>query len=694
MRRFNGVTWLVLAALGMAGCQKPYFMTELDYAYYNDVSSSYGHGVYDEIPEVAYLPPRDVTNPEAQEEWHLTLEQAKQIALQNNKQIAFLAYQPAEAGTAIDLALSRFDAVLQAGLSWSRQDRPVANNFQTFGTGQNAVQRDLFGASVFGGVGSVGSNLTSGAETTQSSVYPLQGTPGNSILELAKRNATGGVTTLSYNLSYDRQQPASSFLLINPSWGTDLNLSIEQPLLQGAGVEFNRAPILIARAQHEQSIKEFELSVHTLLRDVEQTYWQLHFAYQDLFSRETGMRQALATWQKEKNKEEVGTSATPDVAQAREQYEFFRGARLEALSRVLSTERDLRELLGIPPEDGKRIIPETPPTVAAFVPDWQLAVNEAMENRPNVVAQRFAVRAAELELLRQKNGLLPDLTVGANWRIVGLDNQYDQSVDRLTDNEFTEWGLSVRYRRQVGERSAHAATRNAQLALSRQRRTLDNLQHTVFIELNEAYQNIVTQFELIQILKFRREAAVQNLEAQEQFYRLGTKTIDDVLQAQTAFADALRAESQAVVAYNQALAQWQFAKGTILENDNVALAEQQISLADSNLSEQRWRAWLKSLPIPIHPGKHVHKNYEECPDDRPLYPLEVFGTPGEQAPPAALQVPEESATPIPDERLDDTARPVKPEEPSDAPQSPEAAPPANSTEPPGEFRPLPVPTLP
>src|SRR5690606_36423831 len=126
------------------------------------------------------------------------------------------------------------------------------------------------------------------------------------------------------------------------------------------------------------------------------------------------------------------------------------------------------------PEDGKRIIPETPPTVAAFVPDWQLAVNEAMENRPNVVAQRFAVRAAELELLRQKNGLLPDLTVGANWRIVGLDNQYDQSVDRLTDNEFTEWGLSVRYRRQVGERSAHAATRNAQLALSRQRRTLDN----------------------------------------------------------------------------------------------------------------------------------------------------------------------------------------------------------------------------
>lgn len=689
MRRINGVIGLVLVAFGTAGCQQPYFMTERDYAYYNDVSSSYGHGTYDDVPEVAATQPRDVTDPSGKEEWKLSLEQAKQIALQSNKQIAFLGYQPAQLGTQIDLQLSRFDAFISAGLAWSRTDRPVANNFQTFGTGQNAVSQDLFGNSIFGGLGSVGVNATSGAAAEEPASRP-----GANVLELTKRNAAGGLTSIAYNLNYSRQTPPSSFLLLNPSWGSEVNFAIEQPLLQGAGVEFNRAPILIARARHEQSIKSFEANVQTLLRDVEQAYWQLYFSYQDLYSRETGMRQALATWQKEKNKEEVGTAAIPDVAQAREQYEFFRAARLQALSRVLAAERTLRELLGLPPEDDRRIIPDTPPTVAAYVPDWSLAVGEAMSDRPDIVAQRFVVRQAELELLRQKNGLLPDLTVAANWRIVGLDNQFDQSIDRLTDNDFTEWGLAVRYRRQVGERSAHAATRNAQLSLSEQRRTLENLQHTVLHDLHEAYQDIITQYNLIQVQKDRREAATQQLESREQFYRQGKTTIDVLLQAQTTFADALRDESQAIVQYNQALAAWEFAKGTILKNDNVALAEQQISIADEDLGEQRWRQWLKSLPIPIHKGDRLHLNYEECPDDRPLYQMEVMSAPLSgpapvAVPPAGLESPAETesapaATPAVEEpqALQRLAEPGK------------LAPPANSSETPEEFRPLPVPNQP
>lgn len=703
MRRFNGVFWLALTT-AVAGCQQPFFMTELDYAYYNDVSTSYGHGKYEGIPEVSQIQPRDVTNPDAQEQWRLTLEEAKRIALQNNKQIAFLGYQPAEQGTQIDAALARFDAFISAGAGWARTDRQVANNFQTFGTGQNAVTSDLFGDSIFGGVSGAGFNGVSA--TSGGAAQEPTSIPSNDVFSISKRNAAGGLTSLTYSFSYSRQEPASSFLLLNPSWGSDLNLRIEQPLLQGAGVEFNRAPILIARAQHEQSIKTFEVSVHTLLRDLEQAYWQLYFTYQDLYSRETGMRQALATWQKEKNKQEVGTAAIPDVAQAGEQYQFFRAERLQALGRVQAAERTLRELMGLPPEDGRRIIPETSPTVAAFDPDWQLAVVEAMDKRPDIVAQRFAVRASELNLLREKNGLLPDLTVAANWRITGLDNQYDQSIDRLTDNDFTEWGLAVRYRRQIGERAAHAATRNAQLALSRERHTLRNIEHTVIHDLHEAYQDIITQYQLIQAQKDRREFATQQLESQEQFYRQGKTTIDVLLQAQTTFADALRDENLAIVAYNQALVAWEFAKGSILENDNVTLAEQQISLADDDLREQRWKQWIKSLPIPIHHGTKVHKQFEECPDNSlPLYPIGVLETPEQE--PAKLSEPQAAPQPgaLPDPKHEEMPAPtpsmLKEPVAEPAPLNPASLPPRNSTQPaepepiqeasaPIEFRPLPV----
>jgi outer membrane protein TolC len=612
-------------------------MTQLDYQYYNSVTPQTIPPPNTNAEElVPGGDPRTVADPENRKDWRLSLQDAKRIALQNNKRIAFLGYDPGIVGTQIDAALARFDAWYEFGGQWGYSNTPLSNSIQVFGTNADAVTLKSFGTSA----GGFGVNTTDGTATLDFA----NTIPGQNLISISKRNATGGLGRLYYSIDYQNSDPISPlFTTINPAWRSIAGVNIEQPLLQGAGVEFNRAPVLIARANHEQSIKSFELEVQQLLRDVEYSYWDLYFTYRALYSREVALEQALVAWQKEKNKEIVGAAGAADVAQAREQFELYRSQRLDALNQVLTAERRLRDLLGLPPDDEYRILPADSPTHAKYEPNWEVAVGEAMELRPDLAAQRFRIRAAELEVRRQRNGLLPDLTVSAGWLLQGLDDQWDQSVDRLTDGKFEAWTLGVRLRRQIGERSAYAAVRQAQLQLSQARAQLRSLEHGALHELTEAYQNLVSSYQRMTAEQNHRDAAADFLQTQQQVYDAGRSTTDILLRAQSSFADALRDESQALVNYNKALIQWEYARGRILDADNVVVAEQRISLVKDKLRMDRMKWMQQSVPIRLHPGARVPSETGCPPDDQPLYPPTSWGhAGGGDAAEGESEIPEEA----------------------------------------------------
>ena len=110
-------------------------------------------------------------------------------------------------------------------------------------------------------------------------------------------------------------------------------LAILQPLLQGAGVQFNRtagpdaAPgvyfgVLIARVNTDISLADFEIGVRNLVADVETQYWELYFAYRDLQAKLDARERALDTWRWVRAQFDAGRSGgeAEKEAQAREQY--------------------------------------------------------------------------------------------------------------------------------------------------------------------------------------------------------------------------------------------------------------------------------------------------------------------------------------------------------------------------------------
>src|SRR5262249_58558476 len=70
-----------------------------------------------------------------------------------------------------------------------------------------------------------------------------------------------------------------------------------------------------------------------------------------------------------------------------------------------------------------------------------------------------------------------------------------------------------------------------------------------------------------------REWYAKQVEARFQELQAGKTTVEFLLQAQSQFATALSQEYQAITEYNIALVGLEFAKGTILQHDNVVITE-------------------------------------------------------------------------------------------------------------------------
>ncbi|MBI3465695.1 MAG: TolC family protein [Planctomycetes bacterium] len=518
------------------------------------------------------MEPRTPSNPEGQEIWELGLEEAIALALQNSDVIRTLAgpeviasretvYDPAITETTIQEALAAFDAKFATNMFWTRTDQPPG---VTFGGGIPVPnERDQ---------ASFGSSLT-------------------------KLLATGATAGIGYNTNYLLIPP---FRTVTRSPGPDgifgtlddvftpgirrtaaqytpnLEFSIRQPLLRGAGVDFNRAPIVIARLKSDQSLWDFKEAVLGLVRSVEQAYWELHAAHVSLRTVERVLPLAQEAVRIEEERRKFGAGILANVAQARTQFLAFRQQRVQALATVLEKETALRNLLGLPPNDGRRLVPKDEPVQAPLAIDWPATIQTALERRPDVVRQRLAVRVQELQLLIARNGLKPQLDVQGLWRINGLGDDLTKALDVLSDNQFTDWQLGISLEVPLGFRQASAQVHAAELGLDKQRALLQQVVHATAHKLNDTLRELDSLYQQYQAADERLQASTEWVEGSQNKYKdpFGVSLPEALLVYQTALqasANAARDRSDLIARYNATLARLEEENGTLLAARNIAV---------------------------------------------------------------------------------------------------------------------------
>lgn len=496
------------------------------------------------LPEAALAGPPLVLKtalPAQKTEQRLSLEEAREIALKNNKTIRVLGHLPQEAGTLVDASLAVFDPVYGFTAAGGRFRRQVADEIVTLGAVTSVQRSDFFGP------------------TGLNSLFARQ------------RFATGGEVSVGYGANYWNDEPVGAFSLLNPYWRSAINLNVTQPLLRGRGPEVTRAPIAIARANQNESLHLFQANVQQVLLDVELAYWNLVLAYRNVGTANEVLAMSEQTFEMEQERLRIGEGSIPDAAQAEDLYQVSRIRQSESLLQLAQANYQLRRMLGLPADDHQQLIPTREPIPSKIGVDWEAAVDSA-QRRPELLAQQANVRSARVELALAQNLLKSDVALTFDYASTGLESDLNDSFSTAVGGEYFDWTAGILFQQSFGRRAERAAVRRAELALSRTTAAYRDLEHQVLHELTSAYQDLVANWQMLELYRRRREVAQLQLDARRELYQQRRTTLDLQLQAEVSYTEALLSESAALVAYEQSLVRWQYASGVTL-CDHIVLAE-------------------------------------------------------------------------------------------------------------------------
>ncbi len=567
-----------------------------------------------QLPRLAK--PRTTNDPEAQEIWPMTLQQAIRIGLDNSEIVRVIAFgaqgipiggfepTPLNTGASAGVASSLGAGTLQSVYDPAIQETQIAAALAQFDT--------AFTTSILWGdtVQPFNNGVQGGSLSLTGTKFPIVSVNDSLSFQtgLSKQTETGGTIGITHNIAWSYQN--SSFLVWPSAYTTNIQLNLTQPLLGSAplpgqpaprpvGLEANRANIVIQRLNADAAVWRFKAEVMAHVRSVEQQYWNLAQAHVQLWSSDRAVSLAQEILNREQAELVVGRGTIADVAEAAQRLEQFNLDLVTRTSDVITTERQLRNILGLPPADNRRIIPVTPPTEARLEPDWETSLAQMLNFQPDIVQQQLLVRVAELQLLIARNQLLPQLSLQALYQLNGLGQQLDQAEAVMTGatlkalnpvianlqraaglnsqpgnySNFTQWQIGFTFQAPLGMRAPLANTRSAQYALLRARAYMQQIVHQTTHSLARFFLEIDANYKQFKTASRLRAAAALRLESQRAYYEEGRITIDRFLDAVSQYATAVATEAQYKTTYNISIVALEEAKGTLLAYDNIAVAE-------------------------------------------------------------------------------------------------------------------------
>lgn len=648
------LTCFAVGCAQMKGIPERYLaLRDSELEYYREVATEVDFPVhvetFEDDPLAGSEAPLRITNPERREIRDITLSEAIHAALASSEIIrdqgSFFSpnntilrntvnvpsvYDPALSETGVlfgnrgvEAALADFDAQLTSSLTWSRNEQ---------------VQNNLFTS---GGL-RPGETLAEEGAQFQTRVQ--------------KTLANGGILAVQHDVNYSGNNVPSRLF---PSVFTgQLSTEYRQPLLAGHGLEYTRIAgpisqairgvvgvnqgVVISRINTSISIADFQLAARNLLKDVEDAYWNLALAYRTWDAEVVSRDAALGTWRTLRADLEAGRRSITDEAQAQETYFDARARAESALAELYSTEGRLRRLLGLPPGDGTILRPIDTPTTAEIVPNWEISLAEALTNRVELRRQKWQLKSFELSLQAARSVARPRFDFVSSYQVNMFGDQLFGSMDNdsgattqglnsayetLTQGDQTGWTLGFEFFVPIGLRLAKTQVRNQELQVAKARAALAAQELEVSHELAEAFRRLDRSYRTARTNYNRREAARKRLSATRASYDAGRQetTVDLLLRAQTAVAQAEVAYFRSLIEYNQAIAEVHYRKGTLLMQNNVQLAEGGWDPQAYTLALRR--AWARTHAFEADPLLHsTPEPFEtgETPEMMPFTPTDAM----------------------------------------------------------------------
>lgn len=417
------------------------------------------------------------------------------------------------------------------------------------------------------------------------------GLTGADILTRERRNLNttveqlspwGGIGGIAFNAF--RQEDNSIFTNPNPLFLADFDVTYTQPLLRNFGRIATERGIKIAQLNSEISREVFEQQVALTLQQVENAYWNLVEARQQVEVARESLGLARELHQMNRVRVDVGTLAPLELVQSEVGIATREEQIILAEADVQRAEDELRRLMHL--EQGelweKPIEPTTPAETERADIDLDAAIATALAERPELRNQRLRTDLLDLESRFFRNQMRPRLDLSARYGYNGIGGDFrneetgaitpggfSDAVDQLSDRLFDGWRVDLLFGYPLQNRTARARKAIADLDLEQGRNELSELEENVIVEVRSAVRGVRTAAQQIESTRASRGLAERNLDAERKRYENGLSTSFQVLEIQEDLTAARSREVAAIASYRRALAEYWRATGRLLEAEGV-----------------------------------------------------------------------------------------------------------------------------
>jgi len=445
-----------------------------------------------------------------------------------------------------------------------------------------------------------------------------------------------------------------------PFLSSNLQFRWTQHLLQGFGFAPNRRFIQIAKTNREISDVVFRLQVITTVDQIENMYWDLVNAYENVKVQQDALGLANKTLSDNKKQVEIGTLAPIEVVRA----ESTVATDQQALT-VAQTNLELQQLLVKNALSRTLVDPaladaEVIPTDTMMLPEQepvvpiQDLVDSGLSRRAELAEARMSLHNTAVSNKAIRNNLLPSLDLFAYYGGSGIGGDvnpilstcqpgqnpisdfcfdpnraappfrsthtvgYGNTLSQLVNSTSPDKGVGVSLSIPIRNRAAQALQIRSELEYRQAQMRLQQIENQIRIEVRNAQFAVQQNRAGVSAAQAAVDLAQQSLEAEQKKYALGASTTTLVLQQSSALTQSRSNLVGARAAYEKARVELDRATGQLLEHNGIDLSDAASGVVNKipNIPYAQPRSQAKPDVVPQLPTQTVPDNPPPPPNNQ------------------------------------------------------------------------------
>lgn len=396
----------------------------------------------------------------------------------------------------------------------------------------------------------------------------------------------------------------STISLLTPQLGSNFQFRVSQNLLQGFGTLPNTRFIRIAKNNREISDVAFRLQVITTVDQIENMYWDLVYAYENVRVQQESLTYAQKALDDAQRQAKAGTVPPIQVVSAQSTVATDEQNLIVAQNNLQLQQLLMKNALNRSIEDPVLAEADVIPTSTMLVPPQEAVVpiqdliNDALQHRAELVETRIDLNSRDINVKAVRNSMLPTLDAYAYYGGSGIGGDlnpqcqqngtacspppvfnngntmsYGGTLNQLVNGTAPDKGiglsLTIPLRNRLAQSNQVRADLEYRQALVRQHQ----LENQVRVEVRNAQFDVRQNRAAVQSAQSAVDLARQTFDADQQKLKVGLTTQTAILQDAATLTTSESNLVSAKAAYEKSRIELDRATGLLLDHAGIDVGD-------------------------------------------------------------------------------------------------------------------------